>query len=130
MEQKGNLKSRDKIEIMKKMVELVWKLRDVLYSENLDKIGEILHQNWLLKKQMAAKISNREMDNIYDIALKNGAIGGKLLGAGAGGFFLFYCDKKNQRKLRDALSFLKEMPFKFETEGSKLIHVGDEYYEP
>lgn len=129
-EQNTNLKSQAKIETLKKMVELVWKLRDALYDGELDKFGRILHKNWLLKKQLATKISNPRIDAIYEKALENGATGGKLLGAGAGGFFLFYCDEKDQSKLRKALSSLREMHFRFETEGSKLIHVGDEYYEP
>jgi D-glycero-alpha-D-manno-heptose-7-phosphate kinase len=129
-EQKRNLNFQTKIETLKRMVELVWKLRDVLYDGQLDKFGRILHKNWLLKKQLATKISNPKIDAIYEKALESGATGGKLLGAGAGGFFLFYCDQKNQSKLRKALSSLREMQFRFENEGSKLIYVGDEYYEP
>ena len=129
-EQKSNLQSQKNIDTLKKMVELVWKLRDALHDAELDEFGKILHENWLLKKKLASKISNSVIDTIYDTALENGAVGGKVLGAGGGGFFLFYCDQKNQRRLRNALSSLREMPFRFENEGSKIVYVGDEYYEP
>lgn len=128
-EQKCNLESGKKIEVLKKMVDLVWQLRDVIYSGELDRFGKILHENWLLKKQLASGVSDPDIDAIYEMALKNGAIGGKLLGAGGGGFFLFYCDPKNRNKLRKAMSSFREMDFKFENEGTKLIYVGDEYYK-
>src|SRR3989344_5167702 len=92
LEQKNNLNSKGKFEILKKMVELVWELHDSLYNGDLNKFGTILHKNWLLKQQLASKISNPVINDLYDKALKNGAIGGKLLGAGGGGFLLLYCD--------------------------------------
>ena len=67
------------------------------------------------------------IDSYYDIAMNNGAIGGKLLGAGGGGFFLFYCEKQNQPKLRKALN-LKELNFAFDSDGTSLIFVGDKYW--
>ena len=129
-EQKNNLGTRKKFSVLKQMVELVWKLRFALYNGQLETFGKILHQNWLLKKQLASKISNSRIDDIYQTALKKGAVGGKLLGAGGGGFMLFYCEPEKQRKVRAALSCFKELDFKFENEGSKLIYIGDEYYEP
>jgi len=125
-EQKSNLLNRDKIDVLKRMVELVWKLREALYEGNLDEFGKILHENWLLKCTLASKIANPEIQGIYERALKKGAIGGKLLGAGGGGFLLFYCDSRRQKNLRDAMSGYREMKFEFENEGSKLIYVGDE----
>ena len=127
LEQKKNIQSKNKIEILKEMVKLVWEARDALYEGNLNKFGNTLHKNWLLKQKLASKITNPGIDSLYNKALNNGAIGGKLLGAGSGGFLLFYCDQKNQDKLRSAMSPLKELRFKFENEGSKLIYVGDEY---
>ncbi len=126
-EQKDNMQSAKKVDVLKKMVELVWHLRDCLYDARLDMFGKILHANWLLKKQLASKISNSHIDGIYKTAIGNGASGGKLLGAGSGGFLLFYCDKSKQSALRQALSGLKELDFKFENEGSKVIYIGDEY---
>ena len=126
-EQKGNMESAVKMEILKGMVELVDELRDALYEGDLRKFGHILHRGWILKQQLASKISNSRIKDLYELALKNGAIGGKLLGAGGGGFLLLYCEQEKQRQLRAAFSGLKELPFKFENEGSKLIHVDDEY---
>ena len=74
---------------------------------------------------MSQKISATEIDDIYELGLKNGASGGKLLGAGGGGFILFYCEERYQKKLRNALSNIKELSFKFEGTGSKVIYVGD-----
>ena len=79
------------------------------------------------KKTLTSKISNSRIDNLYKKALKNGAIGGKLLGAGGGGFLLLYCDEKNHDKLRKAMHSLRELKFKFDNEGSKLLYIGDEY---
>jgi D-glycero-alpha-D-manno-heptose-7-phosphate kinase len=128
-EQRRNLLEQDKIDVLRRMVDLVWKLREVLYEGKLDVFGKILHENWLLKCKLASKITNIKVQRIYERALKNGAVGGKLLGAGGGGFLLFYCNPKNQKKLRNAMSGYREMDYKFENEGSKLIYIGDEEYE-
>jgi D-glycero-alpha-D-manno-heptose-7-phosphate kinase len=117
----------DKSKILEEMVGLVCKMRDALYNDELTLFGTILHENWLLKKQITNKISGTFIDEIYERGLKNGAVGGKLLGAGGGGFMLFYCEEENQAKLRKELRDLKEMHFKFDNEGSKVIYVGDEY---
>ncbi len=126
-EQKNNMRSRDKVDILKEMVKLVWELRDALYAGDLEGFGKILHKNWLLKQQLASKISNPYISNLYNKALDNGAVGGKLLGAGGGGFLLFYCSQENHARLRAAMSPLRELCFKLENEGTKLIYVGDEY---
>jgi D-glycero-alpha-D-manno-heptose-7-phosphate kinase len=126
-EQKRNLALKEKRTLLREMVGLVWDLRDMLYKGNLREFGKVLHKNWLLKQRLATQISTRDIDAIYETALKNGAQGGKLLGAGGGGFFLFYCEREQQNGLREALGSLKEMKFKFENEGAKLIYVGDEY---
>ncbi len=128
-EQKRNLKLTNNLNILQEMVALVWELRDILYKGNLDQFGKILHRNWILKQKLASKISTTDTDALYDMALKNGATGGKVLGAGGGGFFLFYCPREKQKKLRKALAAFRELKFKFENEGSKLIYVGDEYLE-
>jgi len=126
-EQKVNMKEKVRFETLKKMVELVWEVRDTLYNGDLTEFGNLLHRNWILKQRLASKISNPELNSLYDKALSNGAIGGKILGAGGGGFLLLYCDEENQEKVRNALHPLKEMTFGFDREGSKLIYVGDEY---
>ena len=80
-----------------------------------------------MKKELNPKTSTAEIDLFYGKALDNGAVGGKIVGAGGGGFLLFYCEPQNQAKVRKAMLPLAEMKFKFENEGSKLIYAGDEY---
>lgn len=126
-EQKSNMSQQSKFDNLKSMVELVDEMRDSLYAGDLSQFGSLLHKNWLLKQQLASRISNPQINCLYQKALDNGAVGGKLLGAGGGGFLLFYCEPEHQPKLRQALSSLRELSFKFENEGSKLIYVGDEY---
>jgi len=126
-EQNENMADQDKVAILKEMVKLVWKLRDSLYMGDLEEFGNLLHQNWLLKQQLASKISNQEINDLYKKARDAGAGGGKVLGAGGGGFLLLYCEKEKQAGLREALKGLKELQFKFEYEGSKVIYIGDEY---
>lgn len=87
-----------------------------------------MHENWLLKQKLASKISNEQINHLYRIGLESGALGGKLLGAGAGGFLLFYCDMQYQAQLRKALENYPEMKFNFENEGTKVIFIGDEEY--
>ena len=81
--------------MIEKMVKLTYKLKADLQKNRLDTFGEILHQNWLLKKGLTEDISNALIDKWYDRALENGAIGGKLLGAGGGGFLLFLRQNKS-----------------------------------
>ena len=125
-EQKKNVSQEDKFDILKSMVGLVAELRDSLYNERINDFGRLLHENWILKQKLATHISNKEIEEIYKTGLKNGAEGGKLLGAGGGGFFLFYCDKHKQQKLKDSLKPLYNFEFKFDQDGSKLIYFADE----
>lgn len=126
-EQKENLRSQQKREVLKKMVGFVWELRDALYEGRLERLGQILDKSWRLKQQLASKISNDDINRAYQQAMQNGALGGKLLGAGGSGFLLFYCEKECQDQVRNALAPLRELKFRFESEGSKIIYVGDEY---
>lgn len=125
-EQNKNTTQADKINALKEMVSLVYELRQSLYNENLQQFGKLLHQNWMLKKSLASGVSNPMIDEAYSTAMKNGAFGGKLLGAGGGGFLLFYCEKNLQQKLIQSLKPLTLFNFKFEQEGSKLIHYSNE----
>ena len=129
-EQSANVISADdKFRNLIKMTELAYELREALMDGKLDRFGEILHENWLLKRELASKISNGVVDRYYDIAMKNGALGGKLLGAGGGGFLLFYCPKEKQPRLRSALSDLVELPFHMEQSGTKVIYIGEKDWE-
>lgn len=122
VQQRENIKSEKKFSIQKKMVELVWEAREALYQGKLQSFGELLNKGWQLKKSLTDKISNSIIDNYYSIALENGAIGGKLLGAGGGGFLLLYCEKENQEDLRKALCDLYELKFSFDWQGSNIIY--------
>jgi len=125
-EQRANMEKKEKVAILKDMVVLVSELRDSLYTGQLNEFGRILHESWQLKAKLASRISNAVIEDVYKTACSAGAIGGKLLGAGGGGFFLFYCEKQNHQRLRKALCGLKEMPFSFDNEGSKVIYCDNE----
>jgi len=112
-------------EYLRKIAALAKELRKRLIKNDLNSFGEILHEGWLLKKKLAHGISNDKINESYEKARKAGAIGGKILGAGGGGFLLLYCEEKNQDKVRKALSYFKETPFEFEPQGSKIIYVSD-----
>lgn len=129
-EQSDNLScEKDKFNHLIKMTELAYKMRDALTEGNLNEFGRILNDNWLLKRKLAKQISNNIIETYYEKAMKNGALGGKLLGAGGGGFLLFYCPKENQSHLRFALSDLYELPFDMENSGTKVIYVGEKDWE-
>ena len=110
---------------LRKMKEIAVDIKVILNEgKRLDKIGNILHQEWLLKKELTSKISNNIIDRYYNKALDAGALGGKVLGAGGGGFILLYVEPQNQQRVRKALGGLKELYFKFEYQGSTIIYAG------
>ena len=106
------------------MVKLAKELKAELLKGNVDAMGDILHSGWLYKKELANGISNPDIDYYYDLAMKNGAKGGKLLGAGGGGFLLFYVEEQFRNKVRTALKDLKEIDFNFDSKGTNLIYYG------
>lgn len=108
-----------------KIVELSKELQRSLAGNELDKFGEVLHSGWLNKKKLASGITTEKIDEYYNKARDSGAVGGKILGAGGGGFLLLYCEQENQNNVREALSELMEVPFRFEPQGSKIIYVSD-----
>ena len=116
-------KSMEKRKMLEKMIGLAYKLKEDLQENRLDTLGEVLHQNWLLKKGLAESISTTQIDTWYNKALRNGAIGGKLLGAGGGGFLLFFAPKQKHHKIIAALKGLQPVPFDLDTEGSKIIFI-------
>lgn len=113
------------LSFLDQMVGLAKDLRDHLRNNKIDEVGPILHEGWLLKKKLASNISTSQIDMYYEKARQAGAAGGKILGAGAGGFLLLYCDEKYQPKVREALSELVESPFRLEPQGSKIIYIHD-----
>lgn len=120
---KNMASQKDKRKIMSEMVLLAGKMQKTLNNNNLDAFGEMLHENWILKKQMAEGVSSPQIDKWYGIALKNGAIGGKLLGAGGGGFLLFYAPENKHKKIIDSLSDLMYQDFSFDSQGSKIVFI-------
>jgi D-glycero-alpha-D-manno-heptose-7-phosphate kinase len=118
-EQKQNINHRR--DVLCEMKKMAYIARDELLSGNMDVIGELLHDSWALKKQLASKISNGGIDEMYAAARRAGAIGGKITGAGGGGFLLLYCPHEKQEAVRAALSNLQELPFQLEHSGSKVI---------
>ncbi|MBU4492081.1 MAG: GHMP kinase, partial [Euryarchaeota archaeon] len=123
-EQKENMSKEDKYEKVRKMVQLAEELRDSLNMGRIRAVGEIMHEGWLLKKELAHGISNPAFDRYYDAAMKAGAVGGKLLGAGGGGFLLFYCEPKYQNRARRSLN-LRELKFRLDNEGAKIIYMSE-----
>ncbi len=105
---------------MKNLVDDAYKII-VSPDRNLSEFGELMNETWELKKSLSDKISNQEIEEMYAAALKNGAIGGKLCGAGGGGFMLLYVLPRNQQKVREALNGYLHVPFKFDFDGSKII---------
>jgi D-glycero-alpha-D-manno-heptose-7-phosphate kinase len=121
-EQALNMANQEKFRSVEQMVELAVELRAALERDNLDSFGDILDQGWKLKRGLASGISNEVVESNYRLAREAGAAGGKLLGAGAGGFLLLSCRREKQQDVRDALAALREMPFELTAEGSQLVH--------
>lgn len=129
--QKDTKKSMDsKEKELKEMLALVDEAQDILENESrgLNDFGRLLDKTWRLKRQTGNQISTSNIDSLYEAGIASGALGGKLLGAGGGGFLLFYCEKDKQDDLRKALSELMEVPFKFEEEGTTFIYKEPEIY--
>lgn len=130
--QKDTEKSmKDKTSQLLEMYKLVDEAEKILTNKNayLDEFGRLLDYTWNLKRGISSGISTGSIDEQYDKAKKAGAIGGKLLGAGGGGFLLFYVPKEKQESVKEALRGQMYVPFKFENEGTKVIHYEAEFYE-
>jgi D-glycero-alpha-D-manno-heptose-7-phosphate kinase len=116
-----------KMDVLTRMKDLCGQILEVLQDgRSLHRFGEILHEAWLNKRTLVREISNDSINDYYEKALEAGAIGGKLLGAGGGGFLLFYVEPQNQSRVRKALMGLQELPFRFEQQGSKVIYISDD----
>lgn len=114
--------STQNLEYLKEMRNLSLVAKTILSEgRNLAEFGKILHKGWILKKKLADEITNEKIDKYYQTALESGALGGKLLGAGKGGFLLLYVERHNQQRVRKALNELRELLFSFEPDGSKII---------
>jgi D-glycero-alpha-D-manno-heptose-7-phosphate kinase len=116
-----------KIPVLRRMCEIAFEMRDVLTSgRDLSIFGNLLHRGWEAKRSLTDAISNPRIDQLYERGLRAGASGGKLLGAGGGGFLLFFCEVHNQAQLREELSDLRELTFSLDQQGTQIVHVGSE----
>ena len=122
-EQKDNVeRDNKKEEMLLKMCDLARELKTHFEQNDVDFLGECLSKGWQLKKQMASSISQTAIDELYELGINNGATGGKLLGAGGGGFLLFYVPtKEGKEKIRKAFKDYKELPFELDNSGVSII---------
>ena len=113
---------REVLESLHYIKESGYKILAIVESGNITELGRMFDEHWQYKKRLAQGITNAEFDRIYDVAMKNGALGGKISGAGGGGFFLFYCES-GKKKLRSAMTEmgLKEMRYNIDFEGTKIL---------
>ncbi len=114
------------------MLTLVDKAEHILTDKNadLDDFGRLLDHTWRLKKQTGSAVSTDNIDKLYEKGIKAGALGGKLLGAGGGGFLIFYVQPEYQKNVKEAMKDLMYIPFKFEDGGTRVIHYTPETYIP
>ena len=128
--QKANASNKaDKVNQLKEMLALVDEAEKVLVDKQSD-LDEFLDHTWRIKRKTGNTVSTNSIDELYDKGLKAGALGGKLLGAGGGGFLVFYVEPDKQEKVKKAMEDLLYIPFEFEDGGTRVIHYSPETYEP
>jgi D-glycero-alpha-D-manno-heptose-7-phosphate kinase len=124
-QQSKNMAGSEKRKLMGGMVDLAYEMKVLLESDDLDAVGELLDKNWKLKCQMAAGITDTQIDEWYQKGMSAGAKGGKLLGAGNGGFMMFFAPVEKHPDIIKAMGVLREIPFSFDTNGSQIV-----FYQP
>ena len=122
-EQSRNITEKEKADAQLKMCELTRLLKEELQKNNIDALGDLLHDNWMLKKSLASGISTLFIDEVYERARKAGAVGGKLLGAGGAGFLLFYVPEEKQTQVKEEMADFRAMEFEMDNSGASIIHV-------
>jgi len=118
-EQKSNIK--DRMSVLREIRDMAYQAKSDLQAGQFDAFGSLLHRSWELKKRMAGQISNGTIDEMYDAARRAGAIGGKITGAGGGGFILLCAPHEKHQTIRQTLNGLQELPFQLEPDGTKVI---------
>ncbi len=106
---------------MREISEITKEAKKLLVNKDFERFGELLDISWQIKKKLSNRITNSSVDEIYNLAMKNGAKGGKILGAGGGGFFLFYVPKEKRKRFLKKMNFLVNVNFEFENDGSKIL---------
>ena len=119
-EQVDNLKNNINVDMTKGMVEMAKQSVKFLEKGRVDDFGSLMDQAWQVKKRLSSNISNEKIDEMYDRAIKSGALGGKILGAGGGGYLLVYVPEKSKKRLLEAMKNYERFPFKFSKHGSTL----------
>lgn len=123
--QSAAMQVSDRRALMRRMVELAFEMKEQLESGTLDHLGALLDENWRLKAQLTAGISDSQIDAWYEAGIAKGALGGKLLGAGNGGFMMFYAPPERHAAIIEALSDLQPVKFRFDRSGAQII-----FYQP
>ena len=128
----NNVSAKEKTAQLKEMLSLVDEAESVLVDKekDLDDFGRLLDHTWKLKRQTGSRISTNAIDEFYKKGIEAGALGGKLLGAGGGGFLVFYVQPEHQESVMSAMKDLMYIPFQFEDGGTRVIHYSPEAYEP
>jgi D-glycero-alpha-D-manno-heptose-7-phosphate kinase len=114
---------KDRVKELKAIDQMVTHGQSILLSSStpISEFGSLLHEGWMYKRSLSDKVSNSFVDEVYETARKNGAIGGKILGAGGGGFFLIFAAPENQGRVKEALKDLIHVPIRFESGGSQVV---------
>tara|TARA_B100000780_G_scaffold189398_1_gene133270 strand:+ start:250 stop:1233 length:984 start_codon:yes stop_codon:yes gene_type:complete len=113
--------SNEKEKNIRKIISNVELGEKMIKSGNINDFGKLLHDAWIEKKELSKSITNHKIDELYKTSIQNGALGGKLLGAGGGGFLLIYMKKEKQKNFLDKIKNITNIPFKFSNEGCKVI---------
>jgi D-glycero-alpha-D-manno-heptose-7-phosphate kinase len=123
--QSAAMQTKDRRALMRRMVQLAFEMKEQLESDTLDHFGDLLDENWRLKAQLTAGISDPQIDAWYIKGMANGALGGKLLGAGNGGFMMFYAPQERHAQISTALAELEPVKFCFDRTGAQIV-----FYQP
>ena len=128
----NNFAKEDKIKYLLEMLALVEEAEKILVAEqaDLNDFGKLLDQSWKLKRKTGKAVSTNAIDILYEKGIKAGALGGKLLGAGGGGFLVFYVLPEKKNNVMEAMKDLLYIPFRFEDTGTQVVHYTPEFYEP